>query len=400
MPIFQYRAYNAAGKEVSGDIEAPSLKEATERLRNESLFPKTLSLQAARVRGFGRRERVSLNELAATTRQLSTLISSGSALFDALSALSAEEENATLANTLVGVKESISGGSSLSKALEAHRAIFPEMYIRTVEAGEASGTLDKVLARLADYLESRAKVRDQVRTALLYPAVMTVVGFGVLFFLFLFVLPKITGIFADTKQALPFITIVLLTIVRILRGYWFLVILGAGAAFWGAKRYMKTPKGRESRDRFFLSAPLTGKLFTKFYMAGFARTLGSLLESGIPILSALEMTRRVLNQSVFEKALTGAIKDVTEGMALSASLKNSGVFPGVLVHLITTGEKSGDLPGLLLKAAASYEREFESSLQRSLTLLEPALILAMGVVVGFIVLAILLPIFELNQVIR
>ncbi len=400
MPIFQYRAYTAAGKEVSGDIEAPSLREATERLRNESLYPKTLSPQAARAKWFAGRERVSLNELAAATRQLSTLIGSGSALFDALAALAAEEENATLAKMLVHVKESISGGSSLSKALEAHPAIFPEMYIRTVEAGEASGTLDRVLARLADYLESSARVRDQVRTALLYPAIMTVVGTGVLFFLFLFVLPKITGIFEDTKQALPFITVVLLTIVRILRGYWPVVIMAAAGLFWGMKRYLKTPKGRAASDEFLLSAPLIGKLFTRFYIAGFARTLGSLLESGVPILSALEMTRRVLNQSVFEKALTTAIKDVTEGRALSASLKSSGIFPGVLIHLVTTGEKSGELPGLLLKAAASYEREFESSLQRTLTLLEPVLILVMGVVVGFIVLAILLPIFELNQVIR
>ncbi len=400
MPIFDYRAYNAAGKEVSGNVEALSSREAAERLRKDALYPKTLALQGGKSKGIRRREKVSLNELAATTRQLATLLGSGSALFDALSALTDEEENSTLAKTLVQIKESIAGGSSLSKALEAFPSIFPEMYVRTVEAGEASGTLDKVLLRLGDYLESRARVNDQVRTAFLYPALMTVVGAGVLFFLFIFVLPKITGIFEDTKQALPLITVALLAIVRVIRTGWFLIIIALAGAVWGGRVFLKTPKGREVKDTLMLSLPLTGKLATKFYIASFSRTLGSLLESGVPILSALEMTRRVLNQSLFEKAIIKAVKDVTEGMPLSTSLKGSGVFPGVLMHLMTTGEKSGELPGLLLKAAASYEREFEASLRRSLTLLEPVLILTMGVIVGFIVLAILLPIFQLNQVIR
>ncbi len=368
MPIFDYRAYNAAGKEVSGNVEALGLREAAERLRKDALYPKTLALQGGKSKGLRRREKVSLNELAATTRQLATLLGSGSALFDALSALTDEEENSTLAKTLVQIKESIAGGSSLSKALEAFPSIFPEMYVRTVEAGEASGMLDKVLLRLGDYLESRARVNDQVRTAFLYPALMTVVGAGVLFFLFIFVLPKITGIFEDTKQALPLITVVLLAIVRVIRIGWFLIIIALAGAVWGGRVFLKTPKGREVKDTLMLSLPLTGKLATKFYIVSFSRTLGSLLESGVPILSALEMTRRVLNQYLFEKAIIKAVKDVTEGMPLSTSLKGSGVFPGVLMHLMTTGEKSGELPGLLLKAAASYEREFEASLRRSLTL--------------------------------
>jgi len=401
MPLFQYKAYNADGKEISGNMEAVSHHEARERLKKEGIYLKELFSSTTKDISLNRwRFRVSLPELAAITHQLSTLLSSGATLYDALSILINEEESKTLKRVLSAVKESISGGSSLAKALEKHPAIFHDVYVRSVEAGEISGTLENILAGLAEYLETRAKVYDQLKTALLYPVLMTLVGTGVLFFLFTFVIPKITGIFEDTHQALPLMTVILLNIAWFLKNDWPFILIGICSAGWGLHKLLKRPKGKEIRDRLLLQLPVLGRIAVKFYMANFARTLGSLLQSGVSILNAIDMTKRVLNNAVFESALNKAGKDVAEGAPLSISLKNSGTFPAILVHVIATGEKSGKLDSLLLKAAASYEKDFESAANRLLSLLEPILILAMGVIVGFIVIAILLPIFQLNQIIR
>lgn len=400
MPIFQYSAYNAAGKEVSGNIEAITLKEAAERLKRDGLHPKELSEDSIKKGLSLRRKTVSLRELAGATRQLSTLLTSGTQLRDALSLLINEEENSVLKKAIISIKEDISGGSPLSKAFFAHSDIFPEMYIRSVEAGEAGGTLDNVLERLAEYLETRARIYERVKTAMLYPFIMIIVGIVVLSFLFIYVIPKITNIFEDTRHGLPLITTILLFIVNIFRGYWPLILIGMIGSGWGIKMFLKMPRGKRIRDIALLRLPYIGKLSIKFYIASFARTLGGLLSNGVPILKAIDMTKKVLNHSLFEGALDKAIKDVTEGGPLSISLKQSGLFPAILTHMIATGERSGKLDTLLIRAAQSYERDLEESVERFITLLEPLLILTMGVIVGFIVIAILLPIFELNQVIR
>jgi general secretion pathway protein F len=401
MPIFQYKAYTIDGKEANGNIEAGSLKLAGESLRKSGLFPKEIApSEGAKVAGLLKKKAVSLSELSVATRQLSTLLSSGAALFEALGVLSVEEENPVLANALISIKEAVAGGSSLARALEAHRLIFPEMYIRTVEAGEASGSLDKALLKLSDLLEARATVNERVRSALVYPAIMTAVGMLVLLFLFVFVIPKISAIFEDMEQSLPLITVALVGLAGLLRTFWpALVIIGV-IAYWALKRYLNTPEGKEVLDAMLLKAPVIKRLVLKFYMAGFSRTLGSLLGSGVPILVSLDITKRVLNNSKFEAVISKAIKDVTEGQSLSASLRQSPFFSGILCHMIVTGERSGELPGLLLKAAEAYEKEFSSGVERALSLLEPVLILIMGAIVGFIVLAVLLPIFQLNQTIR
>ena len=350
-------------------------------------------------KGF-RRKKVSVNELASLTRRLSTLIGAGCALFDALRLLSDEEENAEIKAALIRIRDEISGGSTLSRAFEAHGNIFPELFIRTVEAGEHGGTLDKVLLRLSDFLDARGRIEDRVRSALLYPALMAIVGALVLSFLFIFVIPKITAVFEDSGQSLPLITKALLFFVGALTGWWHAIIVIAALFFMSARRYLRTLKGKTTRDSFLLNAPVIGRLYFKFQMASFARTLASLLSSGVPIIGALNMTSKVLGNTPLETALSKAARDLTEGSPLSGSLKASGVFPPTLVHMVSTGERSGELPALLIKAADAYEKEFDSGVARALTLIEPMMVLAMGAIVGFIVLAILLPIFELNQVIR
>ena len=402
MPIFQYKAYNDTGKEVSGEVEAASNKDAFQILKRDGLYPKELSsLKSERFVFFNLLHRpVSLTKLATTTAQLSTLLASGATLYDALSILINEEENKVLRDVIIRVKERIAEGSSLCVALGDYPEIFPEIYRRMIEAGEASGTLDKVLARLADYLETRASVQRQVRTALLYPLLMTIVGFGVLSFLFVFVIPKITGIFEDTKQALPLITIILLRIVNLFRNYWPLMLIFMGGGIWGARKFIAKPTGKAFLDRALLRLPWIGRTLTKFYIASLASTLGSLMESGVPILKALDLSKKALGHAVFDTVLNKAVTDITEGVSLSESLKGSNIIPGLLTHMIAIGERSGKLEDLLLRVASTYEKDFETAVTRAISLLEPLLILTMGFVVGFIVLAILLPIFELNQGIR
>lgn len=399
MPIIQYKAYDILGNKVSGSTEASGLKEAAERLKKDGLYVKELCLPTGQ-KGFFTTGKVSQAALIVATRELAVLLNSGTLLYDALALVANEKDGNHLAAAFFQVKEMISSGNSFAKALESRPDIFPEIYVRTVEAGEESGTLDGALLRLSDYLEARAKIRGRMTTALYYPALMTFVGVGVLAFIFIFVLPKIAVLFEDTGGSMPIITRALLIVVDLLTVWWPLFVGGAFVLLIGLRAFIKGQRGKQMLDRLSMKLPFAGGIFFKFQMANFSRTLGSLLSSGVPMLKALDMTRKVLNHAVFESVLRKAVKDVTEGQPLSASLKSSGVFPGVLLHMIATGEKSGKLEDLLLKAAQAYEGDFEMAVSRGLSLLEPGLILAMGAVVGFIVLAILLPIFELNQIVR
>ena len=436
MPIFKYKAYDNEGKEVKGEIDAPTKGEATGNLKHRGLYPREITekgrhrtggagssvagttearggrpplLNLAEVGLFSRRQ-VSLINLAVFTRQLSTLLSSGATLHESLGLLTGEEENKELKSAIVRIKERIGEGGTLAGAMANEGSTFPELYISMVEAGEGSGTLDSVLMRLADYLEAKAKIQNEVSTALAYPVLMTLVGAGVLTFLFIYVLPKIVGIFEDSGRALPLITTVLLGIMEVLRGYWPLIIIVILALSFGIKRYHSTKRGKGRIDSMLTSTPVLGNMLRKFYTATFARTLGSLIESGVPILKAIEHTRGVVNNTSYKATLDKAVVDITEGHSLSDSLKSSakggsgdgvattaGTVPGLLIHMIAIGERSGNLDKQLLKAAGSYEGEFKAALTRTLSLLEPLLILAMGLIVGFIVLAILLPIFELTQ---
>ncbi|MBI5234974.1 MAG: type II secretion system F family protein [Deltaproteobacteria bacterium] len=404
MPIFTYKAYNAFGADVSGSIEASNSGEAVSRLRKDGLYPRAIALPASGAPLAGARRLfgagVTTADLAAVTRRLSTLTSSGTALFEAIDVLAVEEGASPLGHALIGVKEAIAGGASLANALRAHHGIFPELYVSTVEAAEASGTLDEALGRLAEYMERRARIMDKIRTALVYPVLMMCVAFIVLVFLFIFVIPRIAGIFEDTGQSLPLITKALLAIADNARRFWYLIIIALIAASTFGRRWLKTDQGKKTVDGLLFKLPVVKGSAVKFYSASFAMTLGSLLANGVPILAGLEMTKRVLNNAVLALVLDKAIREVREGMALSTSLKDSKAFPVMLVHMTATGEKSGALGAMLLKAADSYERELESTIVRTLSLLEPALMLAMGAVVAFIVLAILLPIFEINQIIR
>lgn len=401
MPIFQYRAYNATGEEVGGNLEALGLKDAVSRLKREGLYPKEVT---ERIEKRGIRtpftKAISLRKISLITRQLATLLGSGATLYDALDLLAKEEGNGYMQNILLNIKDRIAEGLPLARALNSYPEVFSEVYQNMVAVGEASGSLDKVLGRLAGYLEARDLVYRKIRASLTYPILMTFVGFGTLSFLFIFVIPKITRVFEESRMALPLLTVSLIAITQFLRDYWPFILIGLVLTLWLAGLYLRTQKGKALMDRTMLRLPWLGGVIRRFYTANMARTLGSLLEGGIPMLKALEMTRGVLNHAVFGAMLDRTIKDVTEGSSLSASLKNIGELPPTVIHMIAVGEKSGELGSMLIRASESYERELEIDIDTALRLLEPALILTMGVVVGLLVLAILLPIFQLTSIVK
>jgi general secretion pathway protein F len=391
MPIFQYKGYRTDGSEVAGTLEANSLKDAVLRLKVEGLHPKDVQEAVYRKR-FSLFQRYDASLLPSTTRQLSTLLSSGVTLMEALSSIS-EENKGLWKNMLVNIKEKVAGGSSFSKSLEEYKKIFPEFYVSMVAAGEAGGNLDKVLSRLADFLESQHNLKSKVKASMIYPVIMICISFVVLSFLFTFVIPKITKIFKDTQSALPFITVVLITVSNVFQNYWWLftgILLGVVI---GLRRLKE--KNRLFIDRLILRLP--GNIIQSLYFGRFTRTLGSLLEGGLPVLKALELTAKSIGNKVLELRIIDAGKRVAEGGRLSASLEG---FPPVLLQLVTTGERSGKLVEILKNAADSYEEEFSRRVQKALSLLEPAMILFMGLIVGLIVLAVLLPIFQLNQLIK
>ncbi len=394
MSTFRYKAYNSHGKEIVGKLDAIGSKDAITKLKQEGLYPREVT---AFTLGSGR-VRISSSDLALTTRQLGILLTSGATLTEALEVLADEGSNGKFKAIIIRIKESVLGGSSLAGALEDYPYLFSGIYRGMVAAGEASGSLDDVLSQLADYLESRAKMMQNVRSAMVYPLFMVLVGFGVLSFLFIFVIPKITRIFEDTQSTLPLITVMLLWFVNLLRNYWPILTIATIGLSFGGRYYLKMPKCRAMIDKLLLKVPWIRRYIQYFYIANMTKTMGTLLKGGMPMIKALEMTRRVLNHCVFDKILDTAIEDVMGGSSLSQSFKKARLIPPIVAHMVTVGERGGNLEEMFLKASDTYSQELETGMKRALSLLEPIMILVMAVVVGFIVLAILLPIFQLNQI--
>jgi general secretion pathway protein F len=382
MPIFHYKGYRPDGSSASGTIEADGLQDALSGIKALGIYPKKVGEYRHEEKKWSRggADEAILPHI---TRQLSILLSSGVPLIDALRSLS-EEKTGFWRGVLVRIREGVAGGASLSRALESEQKVFPEFYVNMVAAGEQSGALDKVLIRVADFLERQAAVRAKIRMSMVYPLFMAAVGFIVMSFLFTFVVPKIVKIFENTKSALPFITVALIWISNLFVHYWWVL---------GWRRALE--KYRRRIDALKLRVP--GGIMQSLYYGRFARTLGFLLSGGLPMLRSLELAAKSTGNVIVEEGVTEAAKRVAEGARLSASLEG---FPPVLLQLIATGEKSGTLAEILEKTAHSYEEDFERKVQKALSLLEPSMILAMGLMVGFIVLAVLLPIFQLNQLVK
>jgi general secretion pathway protein F len=400
MPTFRYSAYRADGSAVSGSLDAGSPADAQSRLKQQGLLLKELAADVSTTRGFWRRQRVGVAELALVTRRLATLIGAAVPVHEAVTALHDQEQPGELQQILGRVRQRLAEGAGLSRALAAEPAVFGENYVAMVAAGEASGALETVLERLAQFLEDQEALRSSLVTALAYPLLMTVVGGGVMGFLLTFVVPRIVAVFAESKASLPLITVALITVSRFFQHWWWALLLALVILLLGGRRLLAEEKWQYKRDRFLLRLPHFGGLVQRLALARCSRVLGLLLASGVPLVQALEISGAVTANRVFQADLDQVRDEVVQGRSLAASLGGSPLFPPMLVHMVAVGERSGQLEAMLVKAGTAFATEFEAAMKRLMSLMEPLLVLAMGLAVGLVVVAVLLPIFELNQLIK
>lgn len=390
MPVFGYRAYRADGRSVKSTIEALSRHDAVQRLKEEGLFIRQIREEKpGRIQRFRYFDK---SALAGITRQLSILLGSGVPIADALQSLAGQMKG-LWRQILVELKERVIQGTALSKALEDHGSIFPGFYTAMIAAGEASGRVDEVLSNLADYLEGQHGLRAKFTASLVYPLFMVAISFIVVSFLFAFVIPKLRVIFEAGETSLPMITRILLWTSAFFQKYWWLLLGTCFISYFPGKRVIS--KKRQSIEKFLLNLP--GGLFQSLYYSRFARTFSFLLLGGVPHLKALRLSACAVGNSYLEGKILEAERLVSEGAALSTSLHG---FPQTFLQLVSTGEKTGKLAVILKKAADGYEADFLVKMQRFVALIEPTFVIIMGLIVGFIVFAILLPIFQLNQLIK
>ncbi len=407
MPVFEYIAINDASKRVKGVLDADSALAARAKLREMGLMPVQVG-ETTRGAAKPAREivlseilsRPKTPDIALFTRQLAVLLQAGMPLVEALNAVLEQIDNKGLVKIVYQIKETISEGASLSAALAQHRRYFPQLYVNMVKAGESSGAIEIVLFRLADYMEKQLALRRRVTSAMLYPSLMTVVGFGVLFFLMTYIIPTITKIFMQVNRALPTPTVVLINVSAFMRHYWLVIFIIAALGLLAINRYLKTEAGGTAWDRIKLVLPVFGKLNRKMAVARFARTLGTLTQSGVNLLDSLEIVKSIVNNRIIARAIDEAQESVRKGDDLAVSLKRSTVFPPVVTHMIALGERSGQLEDMLIKVADTFDDEVDTTLLGIVSLLEPTMIVVMAAAVGFIVLAVLLPIFDINRIVQ
>lgn len=402
MAIYEYKGFDVEGKETAGMVDADSPRLARVKLRQSNIFTTELSPVAETIlpHTLFPLDRVPLAENAVMTRQLATLLGSGIPLMEALTALIEQVEKPVSRKVWVAVRETVREGVSFADALGQHPKVFSSLYQQMVRAGEASGMLDLILVRLAEYLEAQVNLRGKVFSILAYPLLMMILSGLILVFLIAFVIPRVTVIFSDLNRALPWPTLLLLAISDFFHAYGLILILFVIIGAVGFWRFIKTPKGRGQYDRIALKLPLMGRLFKIMAISRFAKTLATLLSGGVPLLTALAIVEQVVGNKMVEEAIGKARENIREGEGIAEPLKRSGLFPPLLTHLIAIGEKTGQLEPMLEKVSETYENEVETTITTLTSLLGPFMILAMGGIVFFIVLAILLPIFDLSQVIQ
>ncbi len=404
MPAFRFEAIDTAGKTKKGVMNADSPRAARSDLRNQGMTPisvEQIAAQDAKAKksiSFG--EKLSTTESALFTRQLASLLEAGLPLEQALSALLEQAERIYVRDLVASIRAEVMGGAALSDALSRHPRDFPEIYRALVASGEQIGHLSRVLSRLADYIERRNALVQKVTLAFTYPAIVTVVAFSIVIFLLTYVVPKIVEVFANTKQKLPGLTVFMLAISDFVRNYGVICAIVIIGLFFAWRTALKEPNMKRRWHTWLLTAPLYGKFERSLNTSRFASTLAITTGSGVPILRALQTSRDTLSNVAMRELVEQATASVREGVSLARALSAQKHFPPMLIHMIRAGEITGELPAMLERAAAAQEADLE---RRTLTiagLLEPALILAMGVVVLLIVLAVLMPIIEINQLVR
>jgi general secretion pathway protein F len=400
MTAFRYRAVDANGRELDGILEADTQRQIRSQLRERGLFPVDVAPVSERGNTRIRRQRLSNADLTLLTRQWATLIAAGLTIEQTLSAAIDQSESASTRQLIAGIRNEITAGHSLSEALNRYPTVFPPIYRALIRSGEKSGELEQILLRLADYLENRHALRQKILQALLYPALVTLVALGVIGGMMAFVVPQVVGVFRHSKQALPFLTQALVWISDFLRiaGPW--LLLAGVLGLIGGLRLLRHEATRRRFHRSVLQVPILGRLLRTLDSARFAQTLSILVGGGVPLLNALEAGRDVMLLLPLRDSVGNAIGRVREGSGLARALSQDKQLPPLLLHLIASGEASGELGPMLERAAKQQQDEVSNRTALLVGILEPLLILAMGGIVLLIVLAVLQPIIEINQVVR
>ena len=404
MPVFEYKALDQSGRSIEGLKEADSPKTLRAVLRRDGVFLTEVlgqreAAEAARREVSVRRlrRRISSEDIAITTRQLAVLVGAGVPLVEALGALIDQVDHERMKRVVSDVRQRVNEGASLADAMAGHPKAFSTLYVNMIRAGESSGALEVVLVRLADFTEGQARLRSKVLGTLTYPAAMVLIGAVIMAILFSVVIPKVVKIFDDTKIVLPWTTRGLIAFTSFVHDFWWALALVTGGAVWGLLRWRETEAGRAAWDRWVLGVPIFGTLIRQVAIARFSRTLSTLLKSGVPLLTALDIVKNVVGNVRLATVIDEARTAIQEGESIAAPLRRSGEFPPLVYHMVAIGERSGALEEMLTNVANAYESQVDTKIGALTSLLEPLLIVGMGVVVSFIVFSILMPILEINN---
>ncbi len=447
MPVYEYRGVGSNGRAVKGVLDADNPRALKDALRKQGIFlsgyktaeggteagegpshsgvsrssggiggsggggesvrrgpgPRAAASAgepSSRSGGLRLGKRVKVMELAEVTRQMSTLLKAAIPVVDCIAAVSKQTGNVQLQRILNEIRRAVTEGKSLGNAMADHPNVFNDLYVNMVRAGESSGTLDIVFSRLADFTEAQARLRSRLIGAMTYPMVMMGVGVIIVSLMMMFVVPKLTAMFTDMGQKLPFLTRALIAVSDYFQNWWHVTAASIVFAIWAFNRYRTGERGRAQWDRFVLKIPLFGQLLRMVAITRFARTLGTLLKSGVPIITALEIVKHVVGNKVLEEVLEEAKLAVKEGDSLARPLERSGHFPPMVVHMIAVGEQSGQVEEMLDNVSSAYEMQVDSKLTVLTSLLEPLMILCMGIAVALIVFAILTPMLQMNELLK
>lgn len=405
MPIFEYRGLDKNGSTKRGTIDSDNLRNAKLKLKKDGLFVtdikdkgKAIAAKKSKGKKTASTKSVNVTDLSMMTRQLATLIKANIPLVDALNAVSEQVENQFLAEVMADIKNQVNEGGSFNKALAKYPRVFDKIYVSMCEAGEMTGTLDTILIRLAEFKEGQNALAAKVKSALLYPIMM--LGFtGILLgVLFVYVIPQIVTVFESSPElTLPWYTLMVIGMSNIMVNYWHFMLVTIVGAFLIFRNWKNTPTGRAQWDAIVLKLPMFGKLSRIVAVSRFTRTLSTLLNGGVPMLGAMTIVRNVVDNEVIARAIDIGRENISEGESIAGPLKKSGQFPPIVIHMINIGEKTGDLENMLMQVSEAYDFQVKTAIDGLTSLLEPLMIIVMGCVIGIIVFAIMVPMFQLSS---
>lgn len=404
MPVFEYKGLNRAGKNIRGAIDAENSRAARVRLKKEGIFVVDLKDKkkgtdsAGKKKGVVSSAKVGVKEMALMTRQLAVLIRANIPLVDALGAVSEQVEVPALAEAVADCKNMVNEGMPLYKSLAKYPRMFDNIYVSMVEAGEMSGTLDVILIRLAEFKEAANELRTKVKSALTYPVIMLVATIGLLGFLFTYLVPKMQEIFdSDPELTMPWYTQMVFSISGILVNYWYLFLIVGGALFFLFTNWKNSASGRPQWDAISLKIPIFGEVNRLVAVARFTRTLSTLLSGGVPMLTALQIVRNVVDNDVIARAVDEARSNISEGEGISGPLKKSGQFPAIVIHMVSIGEKTGELESMLIQVADAFDFQVKAKIDAMTSLINPVILIIMGGAIAMIIFSVMMPMFEMTS---